>query len=693
MRPEILFPLFAPLQSLDGVGPRLTAPLRKLAGPRIVDLLWLLPSGLVDRRPLPALVQAEAGSVVTVTVSVVEHQPPCTERQPYRVACADDSDTLTLVFFRAREAWLREALPPGARRLVSGRVERYRQALQMVHPDHILAPDEAPSLARFEPVYPLTEGLTAKTVLKAVAGAMARAPVLPEWQDAQHLSRQHWQGWREALGHVHAPREDADLDPRSSARRRLASDELLANQLALALVRAAQKRAEAPALEGDGRLRAGAEAALPFSLTAAQRRALAEIDADLARPRRMLRLLQGDVGSGKTVVALMAMLAVNEAGRQAALLAPTELLARQHAAALESPAAGAGVTITTLTGRDRGKARLAKLEGIAAGRSDIVVGTHALLQDDVVFAALALAVIDEQHRFGVRQRLLLAAKGRGVHVLAMTATPIPRTLQMTAYGDLDVSLLDEKPAGRMPVTTRALPLSRLAEVQRRVRHATGSGHRAYWLCPMVEESEDSDLAAAEARFHALREAFGDRVGLVHGRQKAAERDAVMTRFVGGELQVLVATTVIEVGVDVPEATIMVVEHAERFGLAQLHQLRGRVGRGRGASYCLLLYASPLGAVARARIDTLRRSDDGFLIAEEDLRLRGAGELLGTRQSGLPAFRVADPVIHRDLLEAARDDARLILARDPELASERGRALRVLLYLFERDAAVRLLSSG
>ncbi|MGH7091733.1 MAG: ATP-dependent DNA helicase RecG, partial [Stellaceae bacterium] len=527
----------------------------------------------------------------------------------------------------------------------------------------------------------------------AIDAALERAPGLPEWIDPAYVARQGWTSWRATLAAAHAPVEDADLSPQSPARRRLAFDELLANQLAIALVRAQRKHLPGRALKSAGRLRQSVVSALPFSLTQGQRRAVDEILADLGAPQRMNRLLQGDVGSGKTVVALFAMLEAVESGTQAALMAPTELLARQHFATLTELAGASGVEIALLTGREKGRLRDRLLARLAEGEIGIVVGTHAIVEPEVAFKDLALAVIDEQHRFGVEQRVALAAKGRVVDQLVMTATPIPRSLMLTQYGDLDVSLLHEKPAGRRPITTRTVPLERLEEVLGAVRRAFARRTKIYWICPLVEESEAVDLAAATERHARLKELFGERVGLVHGRMKGAERDAQMLAFAEGGTDLLVATTVVELGVDVPEATVMVVEHAERFGLAQLHQLRGRIGRGAEASACLLVYAAPLGETARGRLRILRESNDGFRIAEEDLRLRGAGELLGTRQSGLPELRLADALLHGELLEAARDDARLILDRDPDLAGPRGAALRVLLYLFARDAAVRFLRSG
>jgi len=693
LRPEILFPLFAPVTSLPGVGPRIGKLIEQLAGPRVVDLCWHLPSGLVDRRYSPALADAPEGAIVTVTVSIDRHEKPRTPRLPYRVRCHDATGALTLVFFNAKADWLEKTLPIGETRVVSGRVERYQGELQMAHPDHVVPESEAETVRRVEPIYPLTAGLTPRLLAKAIRAAVERAPELPEWIDLDYLKRHGWAGWRASLAAAHGPAELADLEPATGARQRLAYDELLASQLALALVRARQRKLVGRRLKGNGAIRSRIAQALPFALTGSQKTAVKEIEADMAGPSPMLRLLQGDVGSGKTVVALMAMAIAVEAGAQAALLAPTEILARQHLATIAPLAEAAGLRVGLLTGRDRAKTKTETLAGLADGSIPIVVGTHALVQEDVEFRDLGLAIIDEQHRFGVHQRLLLAEKGKGADVLVMTATPIPRTLMLTAYGDLDVSRLTEKPAGRQPIDTRAVPLERIEEVVAAVGRAIADGARAYWICPLVEESEAVDLANAEARFADLAKHLPVRVGLVHGQQKVAERDTAMNAFSRGDLDILVATTVVEVGVDVPAATIMVIEHAERFGLAQLHQLRGRIGRGAKRSTCLLLYQAPLGETAKSRLKILRETDDGFRIAEEDLRLRGAGELLGTRQSGLPDFRLANIAQHGELLAAARDDARLILERDPELIAARGQALRVLLYLFERDAVVKTVRSG
>jgi len=693
MRPEALYPLFVPIGELSGLGPRLAPLVEKLVGPMAVDLLWHLPYALIDRRFMPLVAAAPDGRIATLKVRVDQHQAPESSRRPYRVVCSDESGFITLVFFHAKADWLEKSLPLGSERIISGTVEHFNGGMQMTHPDHIVPLDKLAEVMTVEPVYPLTAGVTPKVMVKAVKAAVARAPKLPEWIDAAYLARQGLEDWHTALTKIHSPESEADLWADGKARQRLAYDELLANQLALSLVRASMKKLAGRIIKGNGASRAKVIAGLPFNLTGAQVRSLAEIDADMVEPSRMLRLLQGDVGAGKTVVALLAMAAAVESGAQAALMAPTEILARQHLATLEKLAAPAGLRLGLLTGRDKGKARQAILKALEEGEIDILVGTHALFQEDVTFKDLALAVIDEQHRFGVHQRLELASKGRAVDMLVMTATPIPRTLMLTSYGDMDVSRLDEKPPGRTPIDTRVLPLARLDEVAGGVKRAIETGAKVYWVCPLVEESEKTDLAAAEDRHRELVEIIGPRTGLVHGRMKGPQKDAVMAAFSGNELDLLVATTVIEVGVDVPSATIMVIEHAERFGLAQLHQLRGRIGRGSARSTCLLLYGGPLSETGKARLNIMRDTEDGFIIAEEDLKLRGAGELLGTRQSGLPEFKLADLAVHGELLATARDDARLILEMDPELQGKRGAALRTLLYLFARDSVVKTLRSG
>ncbi len=693
MRPSILNPLFADVTALKGVGPRIAALIEKAAGPQVVDLLFTRPQGIIDRSRRPKVADAEIGSIATLEVMVDSHHPSPVVNRPYRVICSDETGYLTLVFFNARPDYLLRTLPVGARRIVSGRIDEFSGARQMAHPDHIADPADSAALPLFEPVYPLTAGLSAAVMRKAVAAALTRAPALPEWQDAEWLKKNQWPSWIEALKAAHSPVTPEDLGAGSPAIARLAFDELLANQLALALIRKARRKASGRSFPPKGDLVAHGFKALPFTLTPAQNEALREIMADLKAPDRMVRLVQGDVGSGKTVVAFLAMLRVIENGAQAALLAPTEILARQHVETLGPLAEKLGVRLDLMTGRDKGQARARKRADAASGATQIVIGTHALFQEDVAFADLGLVVIDEQHRFGVRERAALAEKGKSADLIVMTATPIPRTLALTAYGDMDATAIREKPPGRKPVETRALPLERLDEVVAAMGRLIAKGDQAYWVCPLVEESEFVPMTAAEERFQHLHGLFGERVGLVHGKMAPAEKDAVMERFHTGALALLIATTVIEVGVNAPNAVAMVIEHAERFGLAQLHQLRGRVGRGDKPASCILLYKGPLGETASARLKILRETEDGFRIAEEDLRLRGAGDLLGSAQSGLPRLLFADYGAHGDLLMAARDDAAMIVERDPKLESARGEALRTLLYLFRRDDAIRLLRAG
>jgi ATP-dependent DNA helicase RecG len=685
MRPSVLNPLFAPLPALSGIGPKLEKLFQRLIGregepPRIVDLLFHMPTGYVDRRNQPKLSAVTPDKVVTVAVTVDRHRPPPPNRSraPYNIEASDETNTLTITYFNARKDYLEKLLPVGQLRYVSGTATLYDGHLQMLHPDRVVDAAGFAKLPLIDPVYPLTEGLHPNQLRKALELALDRVPDLPEWQDSAWLKRNAFPSFAEALRSVHRPATPSDLEPQSAAWSRLAYDELLAGQLALALLRGHMRKRAGRGSAAEGLLRARIIAALPYSLTPSQERAVADTIADLAQPNRMLRLLHGDVGSGKTVVALLAAATVIEAGRQAAFMAPTELLARQHFSTIAPLAAAAGIRLAILTGRERGRERPEILSALAAGEIDLIVGTHALFQDDVAFHDLALAVVDEQHRFGVHQRLALARKGEAVDLLVLTATPIPRTLVLTYFGDMDVSELREKPAGRQKIDTK---------------RALDDGRRVYWVCPLVEESESIDLAAAEDRYETLKKRFGDTVELIHGRMRGPEKDRAMARFAGGAARILVATTVIEVGVDVPEASVMVIEHAERFGLAQLHQLRGRIGRGAAHSTCLLLYKVPLGETAKARLAILRETDDGFRIAEEDLRLRGEGDVLGTRQSGMPGFRLARLEVHGKLLSAAREDAALVLNRDPKLSSARGAALRHLLYLFARDEAIRLLGAG
>ncbi|UWU65605.1 ATP-dependent DNA helicase RecG [Bradyrhizobium sp. NC92] len=702
MRPSLLNPLFAPVTSLPGVGPKQDKLLQYLLSrsetPRLVDLLLHLPSQVIDRRARPKIRDAAVGTMVTLEVTVDRHRPPPPRnaRAPYLVYASDDTGDVVLTFFRAKPGYVEKLLPMGAKRYVSGTLQMYDGIPQIVHPDRVLDEEAISKLSGIDPVYPLTEGLALGSLRRAIAQALQKLPALPEWISPEVLRRCDFPPIAEALNRVHQPVELTDILPDRPFWSRLAFDELLAGQLALALIRAQLRRPAGVRNAGDGHLRNKIIDALPYALTPSQRSAAAAIAEDLKQPVRMLRLLQGDVGSGKTVVALLAAAAVAEVGKQAALMAPTEILARQHIKTIAPLAERAGLRVAILTGREKGKERREIITELAAGEIDLLVGTHALIQDDVIFRDLALAIVDEQHRFGVRERLALTSKGEAVDVLVLSATPIPRTLVLTYFGDMDISELREKPAGRQPIDTRAVPMSRISEVMEGIGRALEAGKLVYWICPLVEESEaegTEHLTNATKRFETLQKRFGDRVGLVHGQMKGTEKDRVMSQFAAHEIGLLVATTVVEVGVDVPAATIMVIENAERFGLAQLHQLRGRIGRGSEASTCILLYGEPLGEMSKARLKVIRETTDGFRIAEEDLKLRGEGDVLGVRQSGLPGYRIARPEVHGQLIAQARDEALRILKEDPKLKGERGEALRCLLYLYERDEAIPLIGAG
>ncbi len=696
-RPAVLAPLFQPLQYLKGVGPKLSEALAKLLKteqPVVRDLLFHLPSGYVDRRHLSPIAQSVEG-IVSWQVTIDKHYPSMRHRRnPYKITVSDESGSAQLVFFNAYGDYVAKQYPVGETRIISGPAELFDGIWQMTHPEKVVAVGDAEKLLKLEPVWPLSAGITQGKL--AQLQAQITSPHLPEWIDAELVRQRGWEAWSQAITRLQQPEGVEDTLEDSPLRARLAYDELLAGQLALALTRRRQKRSAGILISPKMKLREHLLDALPYRLTQGQQTIVAEIDRDMASGERMLRLLQGDVGAGKTLVALLAMLAAVESGYQAALMVPTEILGRQHVQGMMRMLEPLGVKVALLSGKLKAAEKKAITAQIASGEIDIIIGTHALFQESVSFSNLALVVIDEQHRFGVKQRLALTSKGRAPHLLLMSATPIPRSLCMIAYGDMDASSLREKPANRLPIDTRTVSLSRLDEVVQAIGRAVADGARAYWICPLVEESEETpgELAAAEERFHTFCQLFGaERVAMAHGRQSQEDRQRAMQRFASGEAQLLVATTVVEVGVDVPEATVMVIEHAERFGLAQLHQLRGRVGRGDQASHCILLYQDQLSENGKARLQILRDSNDGFRIAEEDMRLRGSGDVLGTKQSGLPAFRFVDLALHHELIAIAHDEVKLILHRDPELVTEKGQALKVLLYLFGRDESLRWLRAG
>ncbi len=693
MRPSILNPLFSSLDTLNGIGSRFETLLKNLCGSKVVDLLWHLPSGIIDRRCNIPLRAAQNGQLWTGKVRVVEHMVPHTRKQPYRIIVEDNSEQLILIFFKTFGDNLTKQFPVGSEKIISGKIEIFNRSLQMAHPDYIVDAAFPERMPLIETVYPLTAGITNKMLNKQISQALQNVPELPEWLDERLMKQENFSSFKQSLWQAHHPQKYDDLSPNTPARRRLAYDELLANQLSLAIVRQRLKKQKGRNLSAKGDLKQKLLKNLPFELTSAQKRAIAEIENDMQSDYRMLRLLQGDVGSGKTIVALITMLNAVECGCQAAIMAPTEILAQQHHENISALCDKIGVKTALLTGNTKGKYRKQLLQDLANGDTQILIGTHALFTEDVIFKDLAYIIVDEQHRFGVKQRLSLSQKGYLCDVLVMTATPIPRTLVLTQYVDMEYSKIDELPIGRKPVTTTVMPLTKIHDVVAALERRLKDGTQAYWVCPLVEESEKIDLSAATERFESLQKIFGSEVGLIHGKMKESEKDAVMEEFKNGKLKLLVSTTVIEVGVNVPAATIMIVEHAERFGLAQLHQLRGRIKRGNQASSCILMYGYPLSDIARQRLNTMKKTEDGFIIAEEDLKLRGGGEILGTRQSGFNSFKTADLSIHSDLLQIAYKDAAMIIHNDPELQTQRGQNLRTLLYLFEQDEAIRTYKAG
>ncbi|MEE9273632.1 MAG: ATP-dependent DNA helicase RecG [Robiginitomaculum sp.] len=693
MRPDILFPLFSDIIKVDGVGPRTAEMLEKSVGRRVRDLVLTPPTGLIERTRLPSITSASNDTIATLKIVVGTHRPSRTRKQPYKIPCTDESGDLTVAFFHARADYLRKILPEGAERIISGKIERYHGHTQMPHPDYVVPISDERRIPEFETTYPLTAGLSQKMMRKAIEGAFLQTPILPEWQSASMIKSNDWPSWHDALKAMHYPQSKIDAGADTQSRKRLAYDELLAKQLALALARENTRKQSGRSFIAKGEYVKEVLQAAPFTPTNAQTRTYSEIATDLSSTNRMARLLQGDVGAGKTFVAALASAHVCETGAQVAIMAPTEILARQHQKSLSTFLGPANLTVEALTGRDKGPQRKAILRGLAEGHIDVICGTHALFQESVDFHDLGLAIIDEQHRFGVRDRLALSRKGSRPDLLVMTATPIPRTLALTSYGDLDISILDEKPKGRKPIETRIVPIEKMQTVINGLQRVLDKGEQVYWVCPLVEDSELVDLSSAEKRFRHLNSIFGDRVGLLHGKMKAQEKEAISENFKRGGIDILVATTVIEVGVDAPGATIMVIEHAERFGLAQLHQLRGRVGRSHKQSACILLYKGPLGVNSKARLSVLRETEDGFLIAEEDWKLRGSGDLLGARQSGLPNYKLADLDKHKNLLEMAVKDARLFVDTDAKLETPRGAAVRILLYLFEQDVGIAMMKTA
>ena len=693
-RPSELFHLFGDLNNLPGIGPKTVINLKNLSIEKPRDFLFNLPFSVLDRLPVSSIRGVSASKIVTVEVLVKAHKIGRSRASAYRVTVQDTEVSFQLVFFNARKEYLENLFPVGERRIISGKLEFYDNIPQIVHPHHVKKINEEKAIVRFEPVYPLTSGVSQKLMFGTINGLLEKLPKLGEWIDHELLKIKGWPSWQDALKSAHCPVSADGASNTNPARLRLAFDELFSHQLSLSIARNKIKRSKGRANISTGIFQTKVINNLPFKFTEDQKLSIRDILHDLKKPERMNRLLQGDVGSGKTIVAFIGLIAAVEAGGQGAIMAPTEILARQHFETLLPLAEKAGISLSLLTGRDKGNSRRSKLAALKDGETNIIIGTHALFQADVAFQDLRFAVVDEQHRFGVNQRLELGKKGSVVDLLIMTATPIPRSLALAQYGDMDISIIKQKPPGRKPINTALISDVRIDEVVDKLKKSIANGAQAYWVCPLIEESEVLHYTAAERRFEQLRAKLGEGVvELVHGKMSSETKDKIMDRFVSGNTKLLVATTVIEVGVNVPSANIMVVENAEKFGLAQLHQLRGRVGRGSNQSTCLLLYKEPLNISSRKRLSILRETEDGFKISEVDLNLRGSGDAIGTAQSGLPRFRMANIDIIEMLMETAHQQARYLLAKDPNLETPQGKAARNLLWLMDQDKSIQLITVG
>ena len=681
MRPKLLAPLFVPVENFNGIGPKLSSWIKNLCGPYALDVLWHMPTG-INHRPLlktkPILPQ-----LGTLFLEITAHKVPRSRKLPCVISGTSTLGIVEIVFFHYHPSLLAKKLAIGKKVWISGKFSYEQDTIKVSHPDYI--EDDLSKIPQNEVIYPLKAGANGKVIRKIIEQIIPILPNLPEEIDPIILKQHGWPSWQQAVKIMHSPQTQEDLALQQLARQRLAFDELLSNQIALHLTRRHNHQKPGQSLPFKNQINLN----LPFDLTSAQKKCLQEIRNDLASNECMIRLLQGDVGSGKTVVALLAALQAIENNTQTAFLAPTDILARQHFEKIKNLCQTLPIEIQLLTSHEKGKKRQEILSDLTQGRIDLLIGTHAILEQNVTFKKLSFAIIDEQHRFGVKQRLSLANKEQGTNLLFMTATPIPRTLALTAYGDMDISVLNEKPKGRQPIDTRVIPLSQVETIISRLKSLSS---QIYWVCPLVEESEESDLMAAQKRFQNLQKIYGEKVGLIHGKMKPEEKKQAMDRFISGDTKILVSTTVIEVGVDVPSAATMIVEHAERFGLASLHQLRGRVGRGQDKAICLLLHGR-LSETGHKRLKILRDFDDGFKIAEADLHLRGAGEILGLRQSGLPLFHMANIEEHTDLLTLANQQAQKILTQDPYLTTPHGQAVKNMLYLFQKDTVINLLNAG
>ena len=685
MRPKILYKLFSNIISLKGIGPKNAKVIERLCGKYVIDLLFHKPSTYIDRRNSPKIVDLEEGKIATIIVTIDSHSPSFNKRMPYRINCSDDTGAISIVYFNLRGPYLKKIFPVGRQKVISGKFEKFNENFQITHPQHVVDLENLDNVKKIECIYPLTAGLTSKTIQKSINSALINLDPLPEWIPDDKIKGNNWPNWNEAIKKIHNPVNTSD-SVNSLFLERLVFDELLAQQLTIRLIKNKISHTQGVPIKRKNKLIKQLEENLDFSLTNDQLKTIDEISRDQSKPNKMLRLLQGDVGSGKTIVALFAMMQCLENEKRSILMAPTEILAEQHFNTIAKIIDSMDLTCSLITSSTKESHNF---------KADILIGTHALFQEKVSFDNIGLVVIDEQHKFGVHQRILLNEKaGNECDVLLMTATPIPRTLELAAYGDTDISKIMEKPKNRKEINTKSINITKVEDLKESLNKIISKGEKIYWVCPLVDESEKLQLQSVNERLKDLRSYYSDySVEIVHGQMQQEDKNSVMQKFKSGKVNILVATSVIEVGIDDPDATVIIIENAERFGLSQLHQLRGRVGRGEKTSTCILLFNGPLTENAKRRIKIMKETNDGFKIAEEDLDIRGAGEILGSKQSGVPNFKLSNLDKHKHLLEEARETAIKTIKDDPQLKSPLGKAQRVLLHLFRNDVAIDYLKTG
>ena len=696
IRPQFLFPLFGSLENLKGIGSKTVLNLKKIGIYKPLDFLYSFPTNLKTRVFANTVSDLNVNKVVIIKIKIIKHNFKYF-KGPLNIEVTDGLKKINLIFFNAKNDWIKKNFPIEQERIISGKLEKYKNQFQIIHPDYIEKIFDIDKIPVIEPIYSLTKGISQKVFLNSVNQILqliSEEISNCEWINKKRLKEMNWTDFKNSLKKIHNPKTNEDISLNSNYRLRLAYDELLSHQLSLVIARSFSKKNTKKRKKIGYKFSTLMKKRLPFSLTNSQEKCIAEIQSDLSRDERMYRLIQGDVGSGKTLVAFFSMLFVAENSGQAVLMVPTDILAKQHYNNFQEYTKDIEVNSVLLTGKMKTNEKKQVLEAIKLGQADIIIGTHSLFQKGVIFENLELVIIDEQHKFGVQQRHDLIQKGENLDILVMTATPIPRTLELANYGDMDISRILDKPMNRQKIDTSIISEKKIEILISRILEICKKGTQSYWVCPLIEEGDKSELVAIEQRFSSLNKMLpGIKIDILHGKMSEEQKNKIMTSFKNGNIQILLATTVIEVGIDVPNATIIVIEGAERFGLAQLHQLRGRVGRGKKQSNCILIYSKNIGRLGKERLEVLRKFDNGFDIAEEDLKMRGGGNPIGQQQSGIPKFRIANLDFDKELLSYANQDANEIIKNNKYLKGEHGKNLRVLLHLMNKDNSLKLLESG